>query len=382
MNKVSQDDLQTLMNFDGDWCVSIFMSTHRAGQETRQDPIRFKNLLRLAEQSMANRGIVNGSADTHLQPAQNLIRDHEFWQHQSDGLAVFIGDGFFQTYRVPFHFAENVVVDSAFHLIPLLPVYYGDGRFYLLSLSQKAVRVFLCTRDDVQPIDVVGVPNSMEDYMKYIDPSATNHNRPGVPRGGGEPVAYNAHGLGNEEDKQRIQEFFRQVDDGLHDLLKEEEVPLVLACVDYLFPIYREVNSYRHLAADHIKGNPDTVKPGELHGKAWDLLKPLIDQRHKQSVERYLELEESEKSSRHLRDVVLAAMGGRIDELLVARDQEIWGEFDAGSGQAKETRKRQPDDQELRNISATLTLKNGGIVHTLSSEEMPHGLPMAAIFRY
>jgi hypothetical protein len=31
-------------------CVSVFMTMHRSGSETQQDPIRFKNLLREAEE--------------------------------------------------------------------------------------------------------------------------------------------------------------------------------------------------------------------------------------------------------------------------------------------------------------------------------------------
>lgn len=41
--------------------VSIFMPTHRAGQEIRQDPIRLKNLVRRAEQQL----IEEGTRPTH-----------------------------------------------------------------------------------------------------------------------------------------------------------------------------------------------------------------------------------------------------------------------------------------------------------------------------
>lgn len=45
MNVLSKTELKTLAEARDKWCVSIFMPTHRAGVETRQDPIRLKNLL-------------------------------------------------------------------------------------------------------------------------------------------------------------------------------------------------------------------------------------------------------------------------------------------------------------------------------------------------
>ncbi|MEY4520414.1 MAG: hypothetical protein RLZZ499_3014, partial [Cyanobacteriota bacterium] len=52
-----------------------------------QDPIRFKNLLRQAEEQLIDRGLRGQDAKDLLQSVQALD-DYEFWQHQSDGLAV------------------------------------------------------------------------------------------------------------------------------------------------------------------------------------------------------------------------------------------------------------------------------------------------------
>ena len=46
MDSVTIDDLKALIEREGGPCVSLFMPTHRAGAETQQDPIRFRNLLR------------------------------------------------------------------------------------------------------------------------------------------------------------------------------------------------------------------------------------------------------------------------------------------------------------------------------------------------
>ncbi len=40
---------QAFLDRHSGWCVSLFMPTHRSGRDTEQDPIRFKNQVRLLE---------------------------------------------------------------------------------------------------------------------------------------------------------------------------------------------------------------------------------------------------------------------------------------------------------------------------------------------
>jgi hypothetical protein len=379
MDRIRQDDLRQLMTYQGPWCVSLFMSTHRAGPETRQDPIRYKNLLRLAEHAMARRGIVNGTRKNYLAKAQQLLTNSRFWQHQSDGLAVFVGPDHFSTWTLPNHFAENVIVDERFQVKPLLPVYFGDSRFYLLSLSQKRVRVHVCNRDEHTEIQVVGVPTSIEEYMQVIEPTGGIHQgRLRAPGAGGADV----HGSGTENVKQRIVEFFRQIDTGLHDLLKDETAPLLVACVDSLYPLYREANSYPRLLQAHLTGNPEGPSPHDLHARAWELLAPQFSEKQASAVRQFNQMDGTRKASRHIKSIVPAAVNGRVELLLVAADQELWGTFDPATSQAKETRKPGPNAQELLNLAAVHTLLTGGSVYVMPSMDMPEGVPMAAIFRY
>jgi hypothetical protein len=377
MYRLSHAAVQELLTFQGPWGVSLFMSTHRAGAETRQDPIRYRNLLRLAEHAMAQRGIAAGERTASLVAAQKLIAKSEFWQHQSDGLAAFIAPGVFRYYTVPSHFAENAVVDSAFHVKPLLPVYYGDGRFYLLSLSQKRVRVFQCTRDEHEELQVLGVPTSIEQYMQFFEPSGTQSNRV---RGRASPVAVRSSG--ERESKQRVLEFFRQVDGGLHDLLKDEQVPLLVACVESLFPLYREANTYAHLAPLPLSGNPEATGTTELHQRAWAQLAPHFNDKQEAAVRRFAEVDGSRKASSKIRTIVPAAIDGRVETLLVAADQEAWGVYDPATGQARESKVPPTAAQELLNLATVQTLRHQGAVYVLPSAAMPHGAPAVAILRY
>ncbi len=54
---VSQDELKNLIEVTQAPCISIYIPTQKAGPEVRQNPIRFKNLMREAEEHLHKMGL-------------------------------------------------------------------------------------------------------------------------------------------------------------------------------------------------------------------------------------------------------------------------------------------------------------------------------------
>jgi hypothetical protein len=155
---LSRNDLEMLVQHPRSPCVSLYMPTHRSGPETQQDPIRLKNLIRQAEQRLVGTGMRRRDASEILQPARRLLEDEAFWRHQSAGLALFLRTEWFRWYRLPLTFEELVVVSDRFHVSPVLPLLTGDGRFFVLALSENEARLLAGTRFNVQVVNVPGLP--------------------------------------------------------------------------------------------------------------------------------------------------------------------------------------------------------------------------------
>jgi len=186
MNVPTKDDLHDLIEKEDRASISIYLPTFRAGKEVAQNSIRFKNLLRKAEENLRETGIKPASElQKLLKPAERLLANDFFWRNQSDGLAVFLSSDEFRDYRVPMHFDELVVVASRFHIKPLLTMLAADGRFYLLALSQNDVRLFQGTHYAVTEIepDDLGIPKSLTDITQLDfqrkSCSSTPVHRPG-----------------------------------------------------------------------------------------------------------------------------------------------------------------------------------------------------------
>ena len=110
------------------------------------------------------------------------------------------------------------------------------------------------------------------------------------------------HGTGAKEiDKKKIiLNYFHKLNRGINDFLKNQNAPLVLACVDYLLAIYKEANTYKKIYDMYISGNPDSLSNDELHKNAVKILKPFFEESYKESINKFREL--SGKNSKLLLD--------------------------------------------------------------------------------
>lgn len=390
MPLLSREELKTLVEQPEGLCVSIFLPTHQAGPQIQQDPIRFKNLMRQAEEQLVEKGVRRTDALEMLAKAQELDRD-EFWRYQNKGLAVFVAQDFFRYDRLPLEFEELAVVSDRFHLKPLMPLLTGDGRFYILALSQNQVRLMEGTRDhirEIQPETIEGVPESLVQALLYDDTenqtqfmSSKTYSPGGL--SGSNPGTL--HGRGVDEDKyNQILRFFSQVNGGLQDFLQDSNVPLVLASVEYLMPIYQRINTYPHLFEEGITGNPEILKPEELHEQAWAIVQPHFQQAQEDAANRYREFSGNnpEQASDDLKEVVQAAYQQRIASLFVAVNHQQWGGFDPQTNTVQLHEQKQAGDEDLLDFAAVHTILNGGTVYAVEPEGVPAESPIAAVLRY
>lgn len=387
MEVLTRDKLNQLLTKSGHNLISLYMPTHRVGRKIQQDPIRFKNLLSVAEGRLEGRGLRKPQVDSVLERARSLQLDTIFWQHQSDGLALFTYKNFMKYFRLPIQFEELLIVADRFHLKPLLPLLSKNGHFYLLALSQKQVRLLEGSLFNVDELDLEDMPTSLREALGFDDPERqlqfhTGTNAPG--NIGRRPAVFHGQGVSEDDTKTDLLRYFQKIDNGLMEVLREEQAPLVLAGVGYLLPIYQEANNYPYLVEQAIEGNPDELDNAHLHQRAWKIVAPIFRADQRQALKRYQELSglSSEQASKNLETIVPAAFYGRVDTLFVALGTQIWGRFDEGKNILIQHENFHPGDQDLLDLAAVSTLTNGGTVYALDTVDMPEETPIAAIYRY
>jgi hypothetical protein len=375
-------ELKTLSGRYPDWCVSLFMPTHRRGKETQQDPIRFRNLLDKADARLQSKGVRSSDVKEMLKRARRLLNDQAFWLHQSDGLAVFLDSEACRVYRLPLRFEELVVISDRFHLKPLLPLFTSDGHFYILALSQNQVRLLEGTKYTVDEVDLGDMPKSMEEAFQYEDFEKQLQFHTGTPTGSDQRSAmFHGHDV-REEEKERILKWFRTVDQELSNLLSDSQSPIVLAGVEYHFPIYKEAASNPHRVVEGISGNPEELKPEELHALAWPVVEPIFSKAREKAAARYRQLAGTGQTTTNVKEAVLGAFHGKVDVLFVPVGIQVWGYFDPDSDTVYVDGDLKPGDQDLLDAAAVHSILNGGTVYAVGPEEVPDQEMIAAVFRY
>jgi hypothetical protein len=382
MSLLSMNELRVLAEKPEGLCVSIFMPTHRAGEQMRQDPIRLKNLIREAQRRLADTGLTSRETKELLKPIKELLRGDFFWQHQSDGLAIFSSAGLFRFYRLPLSFDELVVVTHRFHIKPLLPLLTSDGRFYILALSQDTVRLIEGTHYTASEVVLEDMPESLADTLSY-DSERNLQLHTAAPVGKGEQSAiFHGHGAGIDDAKANILKYFRRIDAGLSKFLQGERAPFILAGVDYLLPIYAKANTYPYLLGGGVTGNPEELSTEELRDRAWAIAETYFRKGRTEALARYQQLSGTQQSSSDLTKIVPASYHGQIEVLFVAVGVQSWGTFDPDRGQISLHQEVQPGDEDLLDFAAIQTLLNRGVVFAFAPEQMPDEANVAAVFRY
>lgn len=388
MNLPSKGELQALMAQQKTPCISIFLPTHREGVEMRQDMLRFRNQIREAEHLLLLKNVRSSQVEDVLKPIRTLVEDEQFWLHPGNGLAVFRSPEVFRTYRLPYQFQEQVLVTTHFYLRPLLPLLIDNGRFYMLALSQKEVRLLACTHDSAYEIELPEmVPPSFIADMKYKESGKELQFHSQLSCGvtgkaGRRATEFQGQRAGVDDEKTAILQYFQRVDGGLHALLKSEKVPLVVAGIEFLRQIYREANTYPYLLREEIDGNPEGENAEVLHKQAYSILVAYFKRLREEAAASYTACAGTSRASNNMRTIIPAAFYGRVACLFMAKDQEQWGTCNLRTGMVHIHQTPRFGDDDLLDIAASQTLLHDGLVFAVEQADMPDDGPLAAVLRY
>lgn len=395
---IAREDLTSLLQPQEGLTVSLYHPTVQTAVEPEENSLHLKNLLARAKNELVERGVERREVDDLLAPAYDLLDERTFWQHQLKGFALFLTRSGMRHFRLPFEVDEIVSIGDSVHLKPLLPVLNLQGHFFVLALAQDRVQMYRATQHSIEEIDLSqwGVPTSLAEALRYDDlqkPESQHPNVTGPGRGqandavfGDAPNqrthAFHGHGEDGDDQKEQVRRFFNVLDDGLAKPLAAETAPMVLAGVEYLRPIFKGVTSYNHVLDEGVDGNPEGLRPDELHAKAWHVVQPHFRERIREAKDRYHAGHVRGTASDDLADVLAAAYEGRVGVLFALRGAEAWGAFDLASRRVDVRDRRGPGEVDLTDLACRQTLATGGEVFVVEEADMPSATPVAAVYRY
>jgi hypothetical protein len=383
--ELTPDAIKTLTSFQSKVSVSIYLPTHSSGVEVneRMDFIAFKNAIQQVTMSLKARIVDEEMIKRITDPAHQLLKADSFWNNLSPGLVVFLADGFSKFYKMPFAPTENVYINSSFKVHPLTPIILSNEYYYILVISKKQSQLYRADEFGIRHIPIAEMPNGVDDVVHFENKDDQKLFRTGS-SGAGQGANYHGIGAGKPDDKENIKMYLDEVDETIwKEVLSRENKPLVIAAVDYIHPIFKEVSNYNFIWPEGLTGNFEATDLATLYSRSKELVRPHFEANKKRALEQYGNKSATPLTSCNFDDVIPAAYYGRVDTLFVRKNSELWGTFDEQESVLHIHPTRQEDDESMIDKVIMKTITNGGMVYEVDEEEMPvKGTNMAALMRY
>jgi hypothetical protein len=366
----TRSELETLATTRAETCVSIYLPTHPVTQHMDVDRLEFRALAELAVAQLRERDAPSdrGHATAFEQQFRRLAEDGIFWRYQSTSLAVLATPDRCLTYRLPSRLQRMSEVSDRFHLRPLIGALSFPSVAFVLAFSQKTARLIEVGPDHPgKEVEVADLPTGIAELARTAgdDPEA-----PALMPGG------QAH-------KTLIEKYARSIDRAVSRVVAAAQAPLILACVDYLSPIYRSIDSSQTLLDETIYGNPDQVSPRELGERALDIVRRHEAQRLEEIRERHGRWRTIGRASSNLADVARAATAGAVDTLLFDIDGATYGHISEDTGVIQLAREPSASSYDIVDEAIGRTILTGGAVLGVRRADLPDAAsPVAALLRF
>lgn len=376
---IQVQELKEMASAEGP-CVTIVFPLHR--EDERQIRTILKKDLQEVEQRLLERNVKAEVLNAIMEPLRHLPDGLESGP-ESRSAIVFRSPALFKQYFVPAVLDNSVTVADHFQVLDLLVAARACRPFYILALSQKHIRLLRCTNTASEEIALPSsVPQSLDDFLQMDQPDHVLDNSvtAGAGVGSGTRVMFGT-GTDKERKDQYLLHFYKAVDTGVTELLKNDPAPLIVAGVEYELAVYRHESKFPRLAGEGVRGAPDGLKGGELHKRALEIAELYFGKEVDEALAMF-ERFGSERTSVSLKEIVKAAHDGRVLHLFVAEGERHMGDWDETNDRVRMHREEQPGGEDIINAAAVQTLRHGGNVFVIPRNRIPHGSQMAAVMRY
>ena len=374
---VSENEINKLVNRNGSDLVTITLPTHKTGEESKQDPIRLKNLLAEAVSTLKENGKKEPDAEKYLKSAFDLLDKPMFWAHADDGLAIYISEAESEIYKLPYKVDEEVYVNDHHLITPLLPMLSMQGTFCVLVASRQNAKLLKCTRNEVEDITPSDVSLSVDEYLE-VDPQKQLQFHSGDQ---GQKAMYFGHNASEEDKMVVVEQYFRELEKGVTRVMRERKDPLVQVGLKENLTLYKKINNYKRLIDQAVETNPDELIDSDIRDKGWSVIQKHFLKDMYESLENFSEQPEG-KVSTNLGKIVEATIQGRTETIFISKEEKKWGLFDEAEQEVHYSSERKKDDIELLNWLSITGRKTGSDVYVLPKDEMPMRSMVAAEFRF
>jgi hypothetical protein len=363
---LNEETIRRLLD-GADPAISIYVPLQPEQRDLRAPDTRLRELTGQADAMMERDGLHLRRREQLLAPVRDIVSGMDLAVHRDPTLAIFTSNTFTIVETLPTEVAEWVSVAADFHIKPLLPFLAENRHFFILALSRENVRLLAATPFSTQEVSLEYLP---ADAQAVLDSEAES----GVPAD--ESVL-------EEERRALLTESPKRIAAAVKAALGDDVAPVVVVADPQVAGHFLKESKLPQILEDFVAFNPFSIPDSELLAKALEVMQPILSEELATVLDKLnARLGAAEPTvAIRLEEILMSAQEGRIDVLVVAEDETIWGHFSpdntlTGHGS------RGPHDEDLLNQAVVLAMRNGARAFAVPRERLPRQVPAAALLRY
>ncbi len=374
--------------------LSVYFPLDPRQTDLRGPAARLRALAVRAAEGLAAHGVGAEQAEELLGALDEIAGGLDLAHHRDQGFGFFATPRWSRMVTLPVSIPEALVVGSSFHLKPLLPLISRNLRFAVLALSAGDARLYAATPYAWEELALDILPDALEAgpldagpleagafLPGAVEALAETQNAPaGSRRRGGARAVEAAARDGRHAE---LLEDVGRVANAVRRALADDTAPLVLAAEASMVGHFRRLARLPQLHPQALTGNPFALAPGELHARATELMRPVLDDAPEAVLEQVRARLGSAEPSVGIRfeEILARAREGRVEAIVVAEDQALWG-AGAGATAVVAHGHQVAAEPDLLNEAAVETLRHGGRAYALPLERLPRHVPAVAVYRF
>lgn len=293
-----KDQLQKLASEKDTPCVTISLDTHRTHPDSIQDSIKFKNLLKEAEERVIN--------EFGKRPVASLLEkiaavtSEVDSNYNLDSLHVFLSNNTKEIVKLSWPTSnEGVHISDSFAIRSIIKSYNRSESYLVMVLSQGGVQLYEALNDGI---------------VKEI----TNEDFPFS-----ETPYYNKFPEKESDSKymdKLIEEFFNTVDKALVKVYHETGLNCIVISTENNNVLLHQVANKPEIYTGHVAIDYNNSAPHQVVQQSWQIIKEQQSQRRAAAISEMKEAVGQGNVLTDLNDIYRAAIDGRGDVLIVHQD--------------------------------------------------------------
>jgi len=348
MKELMNHDLKLITEAHSAPMLSIYLSKENSAVDVKALSGKWKESLTRAEFFLL-KDYTKSFVHNFMEPLWSS-HVYEVLESLDKGLIVFFSSDSSWYLKVQSSINDLVVVADSFHIKPLIRIKNNESGFFLISMSSKAISVFLETNSHLFRLDTYRNPMILSD-------TDTNKVKP--------------------EDHR---EFVMQSALEINKTLAAYKLPIILAGVRDHLGHMRKYLDHSMILTESIVGNVERLKRDDIRQKCFEILTPYYYQKEEIAI---AELDLAVKKNHaitFIEDIAISAVYGKIRKLFVMENKQLWGSLNKSTGEILiSPRQTNSHDDDLLDDISQIVLNKGGEVIVLKNAHKLKGFIAAAV---